>query len=723
MAEEVSFYNERISPQLISEFNLQDWQVKNVLSLIDEGSTIPFIARYRKELTGAMSDEVLRDFSERLTYLRNLEARKDVIIQSIADQEKLTPELEKAIREAKTMVDVEDLYLPYKPKRRTRATIAKEKGLEPLADLIWAQEETGDLAELAAQYINEEKGVKNTKEALAGACDIIAETISDDAETRKTLRAMTARKGMLVAKAKKPDEKSVYELYYNHSEALSKLQGHQILAINRGEKEGFLSVGIDVNEQEMEAFMNDKFIRGDLRRDVLEPTIADAYKRLMAPSLETDIRNELTEKAQDGAIKVFGKNLAQLLMQAPVIGKTVLGFDPGFRTGCKLAVLDPTGKVLDTGVVYPTHGEKGAEECKQTLKALIAKYKIDIIALGNGTASRESEAVIAEALHEIPNCKTMYTIVNEAGASVYSASKLGTEEFPDFKPEQRSAASMGRRLQDPLAELVKIDPQAIGVGQYQHDMDQKKLAEALGGVVEDCVNRTGVDVNTASVPLLSYVSGITKPIAKAIVAYREEKGAFKSREDFLKVPKLGPKAYEQCAGFLRIRSAKNPFDNTAVHPESYAAAEGLLSALGYSVEDVNLGRLTNLPIQVATMDKTKLCEDLGVGDLTLIDIAKELAKPGRDPREDAPKPVLRTDVLSIEDLKVGMVLKGTVRNVIDFGCFVDIGVHQDGLVHISQICDRFIKHPLDVVKVGDVVEVKVLSVDVEKKRIGLSMKK
>lgn len=715
-------YNERISPILQKELSLKKEQVETVFALLEEGCTIPFIARYRKDKTGNMSDEVLRDFYERLTYLRNLEARKDSVIGSIADQEKLTPELEQAIRAAQTLVEVEDLYLPYKPKRSTRATKAKEKGLEPLALTIWEQEDATPLTELAQAYVNEEKGVKNIKEAVAGAMDIMAEMISDNAEFRKYIRELTAKNGLMVSKAKKPNETSVYELYYDYAEPLKKMAGHQILAINRGENEEFLTVGIQAPVENIIAYLQKQVIKNDIRRDVLETVIADAYKRLLAPSIETEIRNDLTEKAQDGAIKVFGKNLAQLLMVAPVAGKTVLGFDPAFRTGCKLAVLDPNGKVLDTGVIFPTSGEVRIPEAKRELKALITKYKIDVIALGNGTASRESEAFIAEVLHEMPQVKTVYTIVNEAGASVYSASKLGTEEFPDFGPEKRSAASLGRRLQDPLAELVKIDPKAIGVGQYQHDMDQKKLGEALSGVVEDCVNRVGVNVNTASPSLLEYISGISKPIAKNIVAYREENGSFRKREDLLKVPKLGPKAYEQCAGFLRIRGGKNPFDNTAVHPESYEAAQKLLSELGYTVEDVTAGRLTNLPIQVKTMDSQALADKIGVGVLTMYDIAGELAKPGRDPRDDAPKPILRTDVLSMEDLREGMILKGTVRNVIDFGCFVDIGVHQDGLVHISQLSNKFVKHPLDVVKVGDIVDVKVLGVDVAKKRISLTMK-
>lgn len=719
MEEKIS--NERISPQLVREFQLQDWQVKNVLELIDEGNTIPFIARYRKEMTGAMSDEVLRDFHERLMYLRNLEARKDSVLASIAEQEKLTPELEQKIRDAATMVEVEDLYRPYRPKRRTRATIAKEKGLEPLAMLLWNQEDDTEAELLAQAYVDEEKGVATPQEALAGAGDILAELIADNAEWRKYIRETTAKNGTLRAKAKDPEAESVYEMYYDYEEPIRKLAGHQILALNRGEAEKMLTVSLEAPVDGIADYLERKIIRSETRRSFLQAVIADAYKRLMAPSIETEIRNELTEKAQDGAIHVFGKNLTQLLMQAPIAGKTVLGLDPAFRTGCKLAVVDPTGKVLDTAVIYPTSGPGRIPEAKQKLKQLIAKYRVDIIAIGNGTASRESEQFVADVLREIPQ-KTAYIIVNEAGASVYSASKLGTEEFPDYDVALRSAASIARRLQDPLAELVKIDPKSIGVGQYQHDMDQKKLSEALTGVVEDCVNRTGVDVNTASVSLLSYIAGISKPVAKNIVAYREEQGRFADRRELLKVPKLGPKAYEQCAGFLRIRGGKNPLDNTAVHPESYEAAQRLLSELGYPVEALASGGLPRIKVQLKGMKAEDVAEKIGVGVLTMQDIADELAKPGRDPREDMPAPILRTDVMGIEDLQEGMILKGTVRNVIDFGVFVDIGVHQDGLVHISQLSHKFVKHPLDVVKVGDIVEVKVLGVDRQKKRISLTMK-
>ena len=713
--------NERIAGRLGREFSLQDWQVNNVLALIDEGNTIPFIARYRKEMTGAMNDEVLRDFYERLTYLRSLEERKDTVLASLREQEKLTPELEAQVREAQTMVEVEDLYRPYRPKRRTRASIAREKGLEPLADWLWAQEETGSPEEAAAAYVDEEKGVADWQEALQGARDILAERISDEAEWRKHIREVTMKEGRLKSRARDPEATSVYELYYDCEEAIKKLAGHQILAINRGEAEKVLTVSVEAPVEKILDYLQRRIIRGDLRRELLSEVIEDAYKRLIAPSIETEIRNELTEKAQDGAIHVFGKNLTQLLMQAPITGKTVLGLDPAFRTGCKLAVVDPTGKVLDTAVIYPTSGPGRLPEARQKLRQLLLQYRVDVIAIGNGTASRESEQFVAEVLHELPR-KVAYVIVNEAGASVYSASKLGTEEFPDYDVALRSAASIARRLQDPLAELVKIDPKSIGVGQYQHDMDQKKLTEALTGVVEDCVNRTGVDVNTASVPLLSYISGISKPLAKNIVAYREENGGFRDRKDLKKVAKLGPKAYEQCAGFLRIRDGVNPLDNTAVHPESYGAAQKLLAELGYQPEELSAGGLPRITVQLAGMDAEKLAETVGVGVPTLRDIAQELAKPGRDPREDMPAPILRTDVMGMEDLREGMILKGTVRNVIDFGAFVDIGVHQDGLVHISQLSHQFVRHPLDVVHVGDIVEVKVLSVDPQKKRISLTMK-
>ena len=719
-----------INRQLQQELSLQEWQVTNVIQLIDEGNTIPFIARYRKEQHGTLSDEILRNFSERLTYLRNLEAKKEQVIGSITEQEKMTPELLAQIQNAKTMVEVEDLYRPFRPKRRTRAIIAKERGLEPLATLIFEQTQTGELAELAAPYVDEAKEVPDTAAALAGASDIIAEIIADDADYRRRIRQLTQQKGRLASKAKNPEETSVYEMYYDYSEAIVKVAGHQVLALNRGEAEKMLAVTMEAPVDEILKYLENKIVLSDLRREFLQATIQDAYKRLIASSIENEIRAEMTEKAEDGAIHVFGKNLSQLLMQPPIIGKRVLGFDPAFRTGCKLAALDETGKVLETGVIYPTSGPGRIPEARMKLMALLKNHRIDIIAIGNGTASRESEQFVAEVLasyNPTAPVKASYVIVNEAGASVYSASKLGTEEFPDFDVALRSAASIGRRLQDPLAELVKIDPKSIGVGQYQHDMDQKKLSASLTGVVEDCVNKVGVDVNTASPSLLSYISGISKVIAKNIVAYREENGSFKSRRELLKVAKLGPKAFEQCAGFLRIRDGKEPLDNTAVHPESYEAAKALLTLMGYDLEELTKSGalragMPRLLVQIKGMDQQKLADELGIGVPTLLDIAAELAKPGRDPRSEMPAPILRTDVMSMEDLKVGMILKGTVRNVIDFGAFVDIGVHQDGLVHISQLSHKFIKHPLDAVKVGDIVEVKVISLDIAKKRIGLTMK-
>ena len=719
-----------INRQLQQELSLQEWQVTNVIQLIDEGNTIPFIARYRKEQHGTLSDEILRNFSERLTYLRNLEAKKEQVIGSITEQEKMTPELLAQIQNAKTMVEVEDLYRPFRPKRRTRAIIAKERGLEPLATLIFEQTQTGELADLAAPYVDEAKEVPDTAAALAGASDIIAELIADDADYRRRIRQLTQQKGRLASKAKNPEETSVYEMYYDYSEAIVKVAGHQVLALNRGEAEKMLTVTMEAPVDEILKYLENKIVLSDLRREFLQATIQDAYKRLIASSIENEIRAEMTEKAEDGAIHVFGKNLSQLLMQPPIIGKRVLGFDPAFRTGCKLAALDETGKVLETGVIYPTSGPGRIPEARMKLMALLKNHRIDIIAIGNGTASRESEQFVAEVLasyNPTAPVKASYVIVNEAGASVYSASKLGTEEFPDFDVALRSAASIGRRLQDPLAELVKIDPKSIGVGQYQHDMDQKKLSASLTGVVEDCVNKVGVDVNTASPSLLSYISGISKVIAKNIVAYREENGSFKSRRELLKVAKLGPKAFEQCAGFLRIRDGKEPLDNTAVHPESYEAAKALLTLMGYDLEELSASGalragMPRLMVQIKGMDQQKLADELGIGVPTLLDIAAELAKPGRDPRSEMPAPILRTDVMSMEDLKVGMILKGTVRNVIDFGAFVDIGVHQDGLVHISQLSHKFIKHPLDAVKVGDIVEVKVISLDIAKKRIGLTMK-
>ncbi len=716
-----------IIAKLAEELQIKKGQAEAAVKLIDEGNTIPFIARYRKEATGALSDEILRNLFERLNYLRNLEERKETVLASIEEQGKLTEELKAQILAAETQVAVEDLYRPYRPKRRTRAIIAKEKGLEPLANIILLQFLKTPLLEEAAKYVSEEKEVLTPEEAIAGAKDIIAEMISDDADYRTKIRELTMKKGRLLSVAKDKEAESVYEMYYEFDEALSKVAGHRTLAINRGENEKLLTVKIEAPAEEIIAYLEKKIIihEGECA-ETIKSAIADAYDRLIAPSIEREIRNDLTEKAEDGAIKVFGKNLEQLLMQPPIAGQVVLGWDPAFRTGCKLAVVDPTGKVLDTTVIYPTAPFKNKEDeikrindSKAILKKLISKYNITLISLGNGTASRESEQVIVSLLKEIP-VKLQYIIVNEAGASVYSASKLATEEFPKFDVGQRSATSMARRLQDPLAELVKIDPKSIGVGQYQHDMNQKKLSEALGGVVEDCVNKVGVDLNTASASLLEYISGISKVIAKNIVAYREENGAFKSRAELLKVAKLGPKAYEQCAGFMRITSAKNPLDSTGVHPESYAATKELLAKLGYSLEDVSSRAVTGISKKIH--DYKKLAGELGIGELTLQDIVKELEKPARDPREDMPKPILRSDVLEMKDLTPGMVLKGTVRNVIDFGAFIDIGVHQDGLVHISQICDRYIKHPLEAVSVGDIVEVKVMSVDLKKQRIQLTMR-
>ena len=816
-----------INEQLAKELGIKIEQVDATVKLIDEGNTIPFIARYRKEVTGSLNDEVLRNLFERLTYLRNLEDRKASVLASIEEQGKLTDELKKQILDATTLVVVEDLYRPYKQKRRTRATVAKEKGLEPLADIIWAQEADKPIAEYAADFINEEKEVKTAEEAIAGACDILAEKISDEADYRIYIRKLTGDEGLIVSEAKDEKAQSVYENYYKFSEKISTILGHRVLALNRGEDEKFLTVKIEAPIDQIIKYLELHTIKKDneFTNDILKGVVADAYDRLIAPAIEREIRSDLTEKAQDSAIRVFGKNLTQLLMQPPIAGHFVLGWDPAFRTGCKLAVVDPTGKVLDTVVIYPTDSPyKDIPKSKRILKQLIEKYNITLISVGNGTASRESEQVIVELLHEMNKPDLAYVITNEAGASVYSASKLATEEFPNFDVGQRSAASIARRVQDPLAELVKIDPKSIGVGQYQHDMNQKKLGEQLEGVVEDCVNKVGVDVNTASASLLEYVSGISKPIAKNIVAYREENGRFLSRAELLKVPKLGPKAFEQCAGFLRIRGGKNPLDNTSVHPESYEAAKKLLESLGFTPQDIKtlqaeqakavkededkrkaeaekaekdakaaarggkdrrnkneiqvrnadsaMGKLlaqalaksgknvvtrdnanavagktaeaetkANAGIlsadenvknekgsaglsHLSTMikDKKKLAEELGIGEITLDDIIKELEKPGRDPRKDMPAPILRQDVLEMKDLKEGMILKGTVRNVIDFGVFVDIGVHQDGLVHISQITNKkFIKHPLELLSVGDVVDVKVMSVDLQKKRIQLTM--
>ena len=712
-----------INQKITEELGVKKWQVDAAVKLIDEGNTIPFIARYRKEAHGTLDDEQLRKLYERLTYLRNLEEKKEQVLASIEEQGKLTPELKAQIVAAETQVLVDDLYRPYRPKRRTRATIAKEKGLESLAVLISLQNSKEPLEKEAEKYVSEEKGVKNVQEAIDGAKDILAENISDEADYRKRIRDLTFKKGTLVSAAKDEKAESVYEMYYDFTEAVSKVAGHRVLALNRGEKEKFLSVKIEAPEEEILRYLEKKVIRRDnpYTTPVLKEVVADSYQRLIAPAIERELRNELTEKAEDGAILVFGKNLEQLLMQHPIVGKVVLGWDPAFRTGCKLAVVDETGKVLDTTVIYPTAPTNDAKirAAKETLKKLIKKYNVSLISLGNGTASRESEQIIVELLKEIPE-KVQYVITNEAGASVYSASKLATEEFPNFDVGQRSAASIARRLQDPLAELVKITPQSIGVGQYQHDMNQKKLGEALSGVVEDCVNKVGVDLNTASASLLEYISGISKVIAKNIVAYREENGRFESRRELLKVAKLGPKAFEQCAGFARITGGKNPLDATSVHPESYEAAQKVLEKLGYKPEDITAGKLSGISRQIKNYKK--LAEELGVGEPTLRDIVKELEKPARDPRDEMPKPVLRTDVLDMKDLKEGMILKGTVRNVIDFGAFVDIGVHQDGLVHISEMTERYIKHPLEAVSVGDVVDVRVIGVDLKKKRISLSMK-
>ena len=712
-----------INQKLTEELGVQRWQVDAAVKLIDEGNTIPFISRYRKEVTGSLDDEQLRKLHERLLYLRNLDEKKEQVLSSIEEQGKLTEELKAQILAAETLVVVEDLYRPYRPKRRTRATVAKEKGLEPLAAVITLQQISEPLENEAAKYISEEKEVKTASEAIAGAMDIIAESVSDEAEYRSYIRNITMQKGTLVSVAKDEKAESVYEMYYEFEEPLKKLAGHRILALNRGEKEKFLTVKVEAPEEDVLRYLEKKVIHKDnpYTSPVLKDVVEDSYHRLIGPAIEREIRNELTEKAEDGAIEVFGKNLHQLLMQPPISGRVVLGWDPAFRTGCKLAVVDATGKVLGTTVIYPTAPttEAKIKASKDLLKKIIPKYNISLISLGNGTASRESEQFIVDLLKEIPQ-KVQYVIVNEAGASVYSASKLASEEFPKFDVGQRSATSIARRLQDPLAELVKIDPKSIGVGQYQHDMNQKKLGESLGGVVEDCVNKVGVDLNTASAPLLAYISGISATFAKNIVAYREENGRFANRRQLLKVPKLGPKAFEQCAGFMRISGGDNPLDTTGVHPESYAAAEKLLKKQGFAPEDISGGRLVGLSLTIK--DYKKLAEELGIGEITLRDIVKELEKPARDPRDEMPRPILRTDVLDMKDLKEGMVLKGTVRNVIDFGVFVDIGVHQDGLVHISQITDRYIKHPLEVVSVGDIVDVKVMSVDLKKKRIQLTMR-
>ena len=707
---------------LAQELEIKEGQAEAAVQLIDDGNTIPFISRYRKEMTGSLNDEILRKLYERLNYLRSLEEKKAQVLATIEEQGKLTEELRAQIEAAQTLVTVEDLYRPYRPKRRTRATIAKEKGLEPLAQLILLQKITRPLEEEAQAYVSEEKGVSSAAEAVMGAQDIIAEQISDEANYRTRIRTMTMKEGMLTASAKDEKAQSVYETYYSYAEPLTKTAGHRILAINRGEKEKFLTVKIEAPEERILEYLEHQVIKAENPNTTpaLKAAVADSYRRLIAPAIEREIRSALTEKAEDGAISVFGKNLEQLLMQPPIAGQVVLGWDPAFRTGCKLAVVDATGKVLDTTVIYPTAptNEAKIRAAKETLKTLIRKYGVTLISLGNGTASRESEQIIVELLKEIPE-KVSYVITNEAGASVYSASKLATEEFPNFDVGQRSAASIARRVQDPLAELVKIDPKSIGVGQYQHDMNQKKLGEALDGVVEDSVNRVGVDLNTASVPLMEHISGISKTIAKNIVAYREENGRFTNRKELLKVSRLGPKAFEQCAGFMRISGGDNPLDATSIHPESYEAAGKLLQELGYSSDWVAENGVKALYVK----DYRKMAQKVGVGEPTLRDIVQELCKPGRDPRDEMPKPILRTDVLDMKDLKEGMILKGTVRNVIDFGAFVDIGVHQDGLVHVSQMSNKkFVKHPLEVVSVGDIVEVKVIGVDLQKKRISLSMK-
>ncbi len=706
---------------ITQELGVKENQVEAAIRLIDEGNTIPFIARYRKEATGSLNDEQLRTLGERLTYLRNLEEKKQQVLATIEEQGKLTEELRQQIEGVMTQVALEDLYRPYRPKRRTRATVAKEKGLEPLANLILLQTADQPLEEYAKAYLSEEKEVQTVEEAIAGAKDILAESISDQADYRTYIRKVTMEEGKVISAAKDEKAESVYEMYYQFEEPVRKLAGHRVLALNRGESEKYLTVKIEAPEERILQYLRKQIVKEEntYTAPVLEAAAEDSYYRLIQPAIEREIRNDLTEKAEDSAIKVFGKNLTQLLMQPPIVNQVVLGWDPAFRTGCKLAVVDPTGKVLDTTVIYPTAPQSKTKEAKEVLKKLIEKYQITLISVGNGTASRESEMVIVELLKELKK-PMQYVIVNEAGASVYSASKLATEEFPNFDVGQRSAASIARRLQDPLAELVKIDPKSIGVGQYQHDMNQKKLGEALNAVVEDCVNHVGVDLNTASASLLEYVSGISKTIAKNIVAYREEQGKFTKRSQLLKVKKLGPKAYEQCAGFLRIPDGENPFDATSVHPESYQTAEKLMEQLGYSKEDLRKGGLKGIRKKIA--DIQKLSAELEVGEITLEDLIKELEKPARDPRDEMPKPILRTDVLEMKDLQPGMILKGTVRNVIDFGAFVDIGVHQDGLVHISQITDRFIKHPLEVVSVGDIVDVQVISVDLAKKRIQLTMR-
>ena len=714
---------EQIYNKIANELNIKYTQVENTVKLIDEGNTIPFIARYRKEVTGGLSDEILRDLGERLNYLRNLETRKAEVIKSIDEQGKLTDELTVAITSAETLAEVEDLYRPFKQKKKTRATVAKAKGLEPLSEIIFAQEEKEDINKIAEQFVSEEKGVASAEEAIQGALDIIAENISDNAKYRKYIKKVCYREGTIVTKASKPDEKSNYEMYYDFSELVHKLPSHRILAINRGETEEFLKVSINKPEDKILYYMQKDIIKGNTQfKEMLENTILDAFKRLIEPSIDREIRSDLTEKAEEKAIKVFGQNAKQLLLGAPIKGKTVMGFDPAYRTGCKIAVIDETGKVLDTATVYPTAPQNDIEGAKKTLLDLIEKDHIDVIAIGNGTASRESEMFVSDMIKEVKH-DICYVIVSEAGASVYSASKLATEEYPDINVSIRGAISIARRLQDPLAELVKIDPKAIGVGQYQHDVNQKKLSESLTGVVEDSVNKVGVDVNTATPSLLSYVSGINNSIAKNIVKYRDEHGKLKERKELLKVPKLGKVAYEQCAGFIRIPDGINPLENTAVHPESYEQTEKLLDKLGFKKDDLkNKDSLNSLKEKLKSLDVTSIAKELDIGEMTLTDIISELSKPGRDPREDMPKPVLRSDVLKFEDLTEGMILTGTVRNVIDFGVFVDIGVKYDGLVHISEMSNSYIKFPSEVVSVGDIVKVKVIKIDQERKKVGLSMK-
>ena len=712
-----------IQEQLKNEFNLKEFQVKNTIDLIDSGNTIPFIARYRKEMTGELSDEVLRDFYERLLYLRKREERKEEIIRLIDEQGKLTAELKSQIEKAETMTELEDLYRPYKQKKRTRATIAKEKGLEPLAIIIKSQElKSGDKFAIAGEYINEEKGVKNVEDAINGALDIIAEEISDNADYRKEIRKITFENGVLTSKAVNPEEKTVYDMYYDFAEPISKIPSHRVLAINRGEKEGVLKTKLEIESDGILGYIEKDAILGDsIFKEELKLCIADAYKRLIAPSIENEIRNDVTAVADDKAIKVFGVNIKNLLLQAPLKDMTVMGFDPAYRTGCKIAVIDETGKLLATTTVYPTAPQNDVEGAKRELKSLIKKHNIDMIAIGNGTASRESEQFVADMLKEIPE-KVYYTIVSEAGASVYSASKLATEEYPDINVSLRGAISIARRLQDPLAELVKIDPKSIGVGQYQHDVNQKRLDEALTGVVEDAVNKVGVNLNTATPSLLNYVSGLSKTVASNIVKYREENGKFKNRKELLKVSKLGPAAFTQCSGFLRIPKGDNPLDNTSVHPESYEVTEKILNKMGYDVKNFENVDKAEMIRKINALDVNAVSKELNVGIPTITDILNELKKPGRDPREDMPKPILRSDVLKLEDLREGMVLKGTVRNVIDFGAFVDIGIKNDGLVHISELSNNYVKNPMDVVAVGDIVDVKVIKIDLEKGKVGLSMK-